>query len=547
MNIRKSLYRSVFLLTVIPFLMFSLLITQVYTQRLERVITDSLQVVADAQIAEMVNFCEQQKEFLSYMGTMDISRGALKGEYNKASAWYLDNMLRSYVNMTEYMDTLTIIDKDNQVVACSLGNHEDIDEKGFQFIVDSMGDQPFYISDVLIDDQGEKTLIAITRLENNGEFLGYILGEICLDFYVKIRQRAELWNEATFYLLDGRREIISAGTPNEKRDSFVTTDEERKDFNKKVSLVDFEKNPQGSFQYMIGGMRYITYYSDVEFTDWQIMLSVNMELYQTERITYATLLSFLVIFYIVLMLYIGRFGARRIVRPIQRISDTLKGIQEKQDYTLRVKIEREDELGSLAAEINELIAFIETEDLYKTQQQRLLQEKAEQDTLTKTLNKEKINQYLQESIGLHREARNKMAVLFVDIDDFKAFNTYYGHTTGDEVLMFLSSLLTKEISGVVGRVGGDEFLIVLDKQEIIQELDGHLNRVEDLAEREFVIRGSGHRVPVSCCIGAVIVDFHTGILADLTPESLISLADNAMYEMKHNGKNGHVILNYKEL
>ena len=65
----------------------------------------------------------------------------------------------------------------------------------------------------------------------------------------------------------------------------------------------------------------------------------------------------------------------------------MKSIEQKQDYSLRADVERKDELGSLASEINELLNFIETEDLYKTQQQRLLQEKAEKDALTKVLNK----------------------------------------------------------------------------------------------------------------------------------------------------------------
>ena len=79
MKIRSSLYRVVFTLVVLPFLLFSVVIIQIYSGRLERVITESLRVVADAQITEMSSFCEQQKDYLTLMGTMDVSREAMKG------------------------------------------------------------------------------------------------------------------------------------------------------------------------------------------------------------------------------------------------------------------------------------------------------------------------------------------------------------------------------------------------------------------------------------------------------------------------------------
>ena len=47
-----------------------------------------------------------------------------------------------------------------------------------------------------------------------------------------------------------------------------------------------------------------------------------------------------------------------------------------------------------------------------------------------------------------------MAVLFVDVDNFKAFNTDYGHSVGDQALLFIASLLVRETGGIAGRVTG---------------------------------------------------------------------------------------------
>lgn len=542
MKIRTSLYRTVFSLIVFPFFLFTLLITNIYSGRLEKVITESLYVVANAQVSEMTTFCDQQRKYLSLLGGMDVSRAVLRGTTNESAAQYLDNILYSYTRMVSYMNTITVLDKEHRVVSCSARDHLLYAADGIDALIESMGSQSFYISDVLVDADGNKTLVAISTIEDAGGLMGYSLAEIDLDFYKNIRKKAELWNDATFYLLDGKQQIISAGTQDEDREDFVTTTEDRRDYIEKYTSIDFAENPQGSFQYKVAGKEYITYYSDVEYTNWRVLLTTGLDSYKAEQTVYCILASVLLLLCIVLAVWSGRFAARRIVRPIQKISDTLRGIQGNQDYSLRVPVERKDELGNLGTEINGLIDFIETENLYKAKQQRLLREKAEQDALTKVLNKERISQYLMEAMDCRRRDGERIAVLFVDIDDFKAFNTHYGHNVGDQVLLFIAALLARETGGTVGRVGGDEFLVVVENEVVLQELELHLDKIQKQAESQFVVRGSGACLSVSCCIGAVRIDLKTEASRGLTPEKLIGMADEAMYQVKNNGKRGYVVL-----
>ena len=544
MNVRNSMYRMVFTLIVIPFFLFSLLITQIYSTRLEKIIKDSLFVVANAQIEEMANFCEQQREYLSFTGNMDLCHAAMRGELNNEMSQYLDNILYSQVQTMSYVSSIAIIDNDYRVKACSK-DHNIFADKGIENLIKNMDGSSFYISDVLNDGKNDKTLVAISKIEDESGLLGYTVSEISLDFYSNIRERAELWNESTFYLLDGQQKIISAGTPNESRENFITTASERKDYNEKYNSIDFEANPQGSFQYKVGKTEYITYYSNIDYTNWRVMLTVNMGNYQAQETVFFVLMTFLVLLCTVLAVWISGFASKRIVKPIKKISSTLKSIEQKQDYSLRADVERKDELGSLASEINELLNFIETEDLYKTQQQRLLQEKAEKDALTKVLNKEGISLCLNEAIKLHRMDKTKMALLFVDIDDFKLFNDRYGHNVGDQVLLFMTSVLSRETEGKVGRIGGDEFLVVIEKPEYVQNLDECLERMKKDAFDNFTVRGSGTRLRVSCSIGAVKIDFNIDKV--LTMEKLIDMADSAMYRAKTNGKNGYIIVNYEDM
>lgn len=543
-SIRTTMYYAVSLLIVIPVLLLSLILSYIYAIKLENVITDSLQAVATTQIAEMDGLCERQKNNLEIIGEMEVSRAALRGELDSDMLSYLNNMLASRVQMTDYLNSITIINVNRRVVACSLENYDALANEGFSTLHANMGSEPFWITDVLTisgDGDERKAVFAIFRMEENGRTLGYVLSEIDLSFYDEIRQQAKLWNESTFYLLDGSGEIIIAGTQDENRADFITTPEERRDYEAQYKSIDFAAHPQGNFQYTVAGKNYITYYSNTQYTDWRMMLTVNMDNYTEQRSNYAVTACILVLFCAALALWIGAFTSKRIVHPIKSITDTLGHVQQRQDYSLRVKAEREDELCALSAEINKLLTLIEAENLYHVQMQRQLQEKADRDALTKVLNREKLMQHLQEAIPQCHDTQSELAVLFVDVDNFKEFNTLYGHGVGDQVLLFVATLLAKETGGTVGRVGGDEFMVIVNEPEHLQALERSLTRVNEKAESQFVIRNVGRQVPISVCIGAVRADFSKPHSAKFTPTQLASWADAAMYRIKNNGKRGYVI------
>lgn len=545
MNIRNSMYRLVIVLTVVPFLMFGLMLTFTYNSKLKKVVQESLEAVANSQLAEMGDFCEQQRNNLNILGSMDVSQAALRGELDHDMLEYLDNMLYSRVQATQYLKSIALVDVNNHMIASSNESSAAHADPGLNALIDRMNGNSFYITNTMSYRQnGRKvqSVIAIAEVRDNDRVLGYILSEINLDFYDNIRKRAKLWNEATFYLLDGDQNIISAGTQDDKRETFVTTSAERKDYHDKYSAIDFTSHPRGSFTYRVGGKGYITYYSNVEYTDWHVLLSVNMDFFLSRGQISFLLLGFLVLLCAVLTALLGRFASRRIVQPIHHISDTLNEIQQNQDYSLRIETVRKDELGTLSEEINGLLSFVETENVNKARRERLLQEMAQKDPLTQVYNAENIRTYLSEAIDRHLSDGTPMAVLFVDVDDFKAFNTDYGHSVGDQALLFIASLLARKTGGIVGRVGGDEFLAIVEEQERLAALDSCLDWVNDPNHSRFVLRGSSKSLLVACSIGAVVVDFKEA--RSVTAEQLMGIADAAMYEAKNNGKCGYVIQRY---
>lgn len=541
------MYRLAIALIVIPFLMFGLLLTFTYNAKLKKVVQESLEAVANSQLAEMGDFCGQQRNNLNILGSMDVSQAALRGELDQDMLQYLNNILYSRVQATQYLKSIMLVDTNNHMIASSNESSAAHADPGLDALIERMNGNSFYITNTLSYQQNGRnvqSVIAIAEVADHDKVLGYALSEINLDFYDNIRKRTKLWNESTFYLLDGNQNIISAGTQEDKRETFVTSNAERKDYQEKYNSIDFAAHPQGSFTYRVGGNSYITYYSNVEYTDWHVLLSVNLDYFLNRGQISFLLLGFLVLLCTVLTVLLGRFVSRRIVQPIHHISDTLNGIQQNQDYSLRIETVRKDELGTLSEEINGLLAFIEAENVYKTKREQLLQEMAQKDALTQVYNAENIRRYLSEAIYHHQLDGTPMAVLFVDVDNFKAFNTDYGHSVGDQALRFIASLLVRETGGIVGRVGGDEFLSIVEEQERLAALESGLDWVNSPSHSRFILRGSRKSLLVACSIGAVVVDFKKAHGENITAEQLMGIADMTMYEAKNNGKCGYVIQHY---
>lgn len=547
MKIRSAIYWTVIALTAVPFLVFSILIIQLFSAFLDTALRDSLYVVANAQISEMQEFCDNQRQIMSVIGNMDTTRSALKDHSNVRLSQYLDDMLFMHTKMTDYLRSVAILDDSFRVIACSDDHTVFADAKVGQLL--NMSGDEFFISNIVSASDGKskyKTLVSVLRLKDEDGLIGYVLAEINLDFYKRLREQAMLWTGSTFYLLDGNGKIISAGTSDEERSDFVTTEDERKDYRNKFNAIDLTKNPRGDFKYTVKGKNYITYYSPVEHTQWEVMLTVDSSRYEANGTAYMIMAGTIIALCGGLLIGIGKFSFKRIISPIKRISETLSVICNKQDYSLRVDVKNSDELGVLAGEINGLLSFIETENLYKIKQQRLLQQMAERDALTKALNKERITQYLHQAIERHQADGTMMAVLFVDIDDFKAFNTNYGHSVGDQVLLFVTAIISNEVGGTVGRFGGDEFLGIVEDAAAVMELDLRLGNLAEAAGSRFVMRGTRCHLEISCCVGGVRVDFSRCKDKTVTADELIGLADSAMYSAKNSGKKGYVIVDYPD-
>jgi len=171
---------------------------------------------------------------------------------------------------------------------------------------------------------------------------------------------------------------------------------------------------------------------------------------------------------------------------------------------------------------------------------RELFKSANYDALTSLPNRLLFYDRLEQALNQARRYKHKGALLFIDLDRFKAVNDSHGHDTGDELLRMVGERLNTGIreSDTAARFGGDEFVVLVPVE---QELDG----VEVLAQKLIEVislpcRLTGVEVSVGASIGIRVFSGESWDLNE-SPESIISDADTAMYKAKSAGKGRYSI------
>jgi len=121
-----------------------------------------------------------------------------------------------------------------------------------------------------------------------------------------------------------------------------------------------------------------------------------------------------------------------------------------------------------------------------------------------------------------------VAVLFIDLDGLKPLNDTYGHETGDAAILNTGIALLEECGecDVVGRLGGDEFLVVLCHDHSC-EGDSVVDRIRSSVSRRS-ISAEGRVVPLEASVGVALAQCDS----DTDPMTLVRQADEAMYEAK---------------
>lgn len=166
--------------------------------------------------------------------------------------------------------------------------------------------------------------------------------------------------------------------------------------------------------------------------------------------------------------------------------------------------------------------------------EKVVSELAYQDALTGLPNIRFFMPALKDAIKQTVSGDNLQAVLFIDVDNFKEVNDTYGHTVGDRSLIHLSEILEQyvEQENLIARIAGDEFVILLKNIAGPEEAAAVARNIIDDTSKPFF--AGQDKLNLSLSIGIAITPHDSS-----SAEELMRFADEAMYEVKRQGKNSY--------
>ena len=164
-----------------------------------------------------------------------------------------------------------------------------------------------------------------------------------------------------------------------------------------------------------------------------------------------------------------------------------------------------------------------------------LRNQALHDSLTGLPNRALIDDRLNQILAAARRSRSTVAVMFVDLDNFKDINDSLGHSAGDELLRAVATRFKSLVRGqdTVGRVGGDEFVLLVEGGQETATLLAQ--RILDVMVEPFVLESApGRTIKIGTSIGI-------SVGTDVNSMSLLRNADLALYQAKNDGKSRFAI------
>jgi diguanylate cyclase (GGDEF)-like protein/PAS domain S-box-containing protein len=185
-------------------------------------------------------------------------------------------------------------------------------------------------------------------------------------------------------------------------------------------------------------------------------------------------------------------------------------------------------------EVQEALGRQAAQTLLRLRLQRQLEQLALHDQLTGLANRVLIQDEVNRAIAASRRDSRPMAVIFIDLDGFKAVNDRLGHGAGDSVLRQVAERLRTGVrqQDTVGRIGGDEFIAICEDADE-EAATGIAERIRSLIDQPLDDLPDWLSVTASLGVTVLLPDEDS----EPTSDELLNLADDAMYRSKSTGKN----------
>ncbi|RHW16722.1 EAL domain-containing protein [Sphingomonas gilva] len=212
--------------------------------------------------------------------------------------------------------------------------------------------------------------------------------------------------------------------------------------------------------------------------------------------------------------------ARGVVRPVRALEAAARRVSLGDNAS--VAVGSEDELGRLASTFNFMVEAI-------VERETRITHIALHDTLTNLPNRKLFREQLDQALR-RIGGRGKLAVVYLDLDQFKSINDTLGHPTGDALLRAVAKRLAEDLDrAIIARLGGDEFAVMVEDVRGDADFNILARRITGIFDEVFDIEG--HKLRTATSIGIAVAP------ADgMDVDQLIKNADLALYRAKQQGR-----------
>ncbi len=231
-----------------------------------------------------------------------------------------------------------------------------------------------------------------------------------------------------------------------------------------------------------------------------------------------------------------RLLRKEVVKPLSDLGKHIVNLRREKSYIKCPLENREDEIGILAREFNTLL-----ESLDSTNQ--TLSTVAHVDALTGLANRLDLEERFEIEKRLSYRETKEFSILILDIDCFKKYNDTYGHVKGDEVLSRVAQSIKDSLArprDYAARYGGEEFLVILPKTQVMGSITVAKRILENVEALQIEHESSLlDKKLISVSIGCLTIIAHK----DQDQDSIINMADEALYTAKNRGRDRYFVYN----
>jgi diguanylate cyclase (GGDEF)-like protein len=215
-----------------------------------------------------------------------------------------------------------------------------------------------------------------------------------------------------------------------------------------------------------------------------------------------------------------------LMRPLKNSAQHMRAMADGHAPLSMLPAVQQDEVGEMVESFNALVMKLQDSEIQMVQL-------AHNDPLTGLPNRRSFMTHLPKMVALAERQCSRLAVLFIDLDGFKQVNDSHGHQVGDKLLQQVAARLSQEVrkSDLVGRIGGDEFMLLLTDCHDQESIAAFARKIIDKISQPYT--ADGVEMNIGASIGIALFPEHA-----IDVEALITLADAAMYEVKRSGRNG---------